>query len=205
MKLEDIKAKLKEAGVDDSTISAVEGLDNSADVERLKGELEAEQGKAKGILEDKKRYKAERDTAKASLDKIETDKLPEADKHAKALKDMQERLDKQVADGLQRDADLAKAARSAKLSDFTGQIDWVPDAKKSAKLIIRDAFAEIDDLSDQAKIDEVLNGVRESNKPFITAQVPAGSGGKGGGGGGGSGGDKKVYTLGDSVDDAWKK
>ena len=198
MELKDIKAKLTEAGVDEAVITAVVGLDNSAEVERLKGEIVAEQGKSGGILEDKKRYKAERDAHKASLDKIETDKLPDEEKHAKALEAMQAKLDKQQADGDKREADYAKAQRDSTVSDLTGGIKWSEGTPQStARLVVKDALAGIDDLSDKTAVDAALKTVAESHKSMISAEAPAGSGDKGGGGGGG--GEKTEYTLGDAV------
>ena len=203
MKLEDIKSKLKEAGVDEAVISAVVSLDNSAEVERLKGDLTAEQGKSAGILEDKKRYKAERDAHKAALDKIETDKLPDEEKHKKAMKELQEKLDTEKAEREKQAADYAKAQRESTVSDLTGSIKWADGVPQStAKIIIKNALAEIEDLSDKTKVDAVLKSVADSHKSLISAEAPAGSGGAGGGGGGG-GGEKTNFTLGDSVAEAW--
>ena len=205
MELTDIikAAKEKELGAD--IIAGIEALDQSGEVERLKGELTAEQGKSGGILEDKKRYKAERDAHKAALDAIETDKLPAEEKHEKAMKELQAKLDKQQANSDKREADYAKAQRDSTVSDLTGSIKWsdgVPQG--TAKLAVQAALAGIDDLSDKTKVDAALKAVTESHKSMIAAAAPAGSGDKPDGGGGG-GGDKTKFTLKDSVDEAWPK
>ena len=138
MTLKEIKAKLKEAGVDDGVITAVTALDNSAEVSRLESELKAEQGKAKGILEDKKRYKEERDALKVSLDKIETEKLPDEEKHAKALKELQEKLEKAEQEREEDAKKFAETQREARISDLTGSVKWAASTPQStAKLIIK--------------------------------------------------------------------
>jgi len=204
MELKDIikAAKEKELGAD--TIAGIEALDQSGEVERLKGELTAEQGKAGGILEDKKRYKAERDAHKATLDKIENDKLPDEEKHTKAIEEMQARLDTEKSEREKQAADYATAQRAATVSDLTGSIKWSEGVPQStAKLAVQAALAGIDDLSDKTKVDAALKTVAESHKSMISAEAPAGSGDRGGGGGGG--GEKTTFTLKDSVDEAWPK
>ena len=202
MELKDIikAAEEKELGAD--VIAGIKALDQSGEVERLGKELTAEQGKSAGILEDKKRYKAERDAHKAALDKIENDKLPDEEKHQKALDEMQKKLDVEKAEREKQAADYAKAQRDATVSDLTGSIKWADGTpQNTAKLIIQNALAGIDDLSDKTKVDEALKTVTESHKSMISAEAPGGSGDKGGGGGGG--GEKTDFTLGDSVAEAW--
>lgn len=204
MTLKEIKAKLKEAGVDDGVITAVTALDNSAEVSRLESELKAEQGKAKGILEDKKRYKDERDALKVSLDKIETEKLPDEEKHAKALKELQEKLEKAEQE---READAKKFAetqREARISDLTGSVKWAASTPQStAKLIIKTALAELDDLSDESKVESILTSVKESHKSFIAADAPSGSGGHSGGDGGEGGSDDKEPSIAENQKALW--
>jgi len=187
MKLEEITTKLEEAGIDSGVITAVKGLDNSAEVERLNKELTAEQGKSASILEDKKRYKSERDAHKTALDKIENDKLPEEEKHKKALEEMQAKLETEKAEREQQAAEYAKAQRDAKVSDLAASIKWIDGTPQgTGKLIVQNALAGVDDLSDKEKVGEAIKGVTESHKAMIAATAPAGSGDKSGGGGGGN-------------------
>ena len=180
MKIEDIIKALKDADIAADIVSAVEGLDTSAEVTRLEGELEAEQGKSKGILEDKKRYKAERDTHKAALDKIETDKLPTEEQHAKAIKEMQDKLDAEKAERETVAANYAKEKRELRLSDIAATVNFANGVPNStAKLIIKNAFDGMEDLSDESKVSDVLNGIKDTHKTLIAAEVPSGSGGKG--------------------------
>lgn len=184
MKLTDILAKLKEADVDQATLDAISALDNSA-------ELEAEKGKNAGILADKKKYQdrakeAEKraEDAEATLKKIEDDKLPEAERFAKEKQALEDKL---AAEKAEREADKAKFAqvqREAAESDIAGSIHWTEGTPQgTAKMIIKNALAEVEDLSDKEAVDKVLNSVKDTHKSFIAAEAPAGTGDKGGTGG----------------------
>ena len=195
-------AKEKELGSD--VIAAIKALDNSGEIERLTKELDSEKGKAKGILEDKKRYKAERDEHKTALNKIETDKLPTEEQHAKALKDMQDKIDKSELDR-KADADnFAKVRRDASVSDLTGSINWTKSTPADTrKLIVKNALSGIEDLSDKAKVAEVMKSLTESHAGFISADAASGTGAD-------NNKDVKIQdektpTLASATADAWKQ
>ena len=61
MELKDIIKALEGKEIDAATIKAIKSLDQSAEVESLKSDLESERGKSAGILADKKKAQAERD------------------------------------------------------------------------------------------------------------------------------------------------
>lgn len=197
-------AKGKELGSD--VIDAIKKLDRSGDVERLESELESERGKNAAILADKKKYKEERDALKATIDKIETDKLPEDEKRQKEIQDLQTKLEEAQK---QRDADAAKFAqtqRENKLLELTGKINWSKETPASTRnLIIKNALAEIEDLSDESKVEDVLKSVTESHKSFIVADAAGGSGSKAGGEGGGGEAKSSGNLILDEVNAAWGK
>lgn len=190
--------------IDSGVIAAIKELDSSAEVTRLKSELEGEQGKNSGILADKKKFKDRADKAEASLKKIETEKLPEDERHKRELEDMQTKLDSEKASREEQDANFKTQKREAAISDLTGSIKWADGIPTdTAKLVIKNALRDIDDLSDQSKVDAILTAVKDTHKSFIAAEAPGGTGGKpGGGDGGGNDGDAPA-TMQDLVDDAW--
>lgn len=204
MNLKDIKAKLEEAGVDAGVITAVESLDTSAEVERLSGELDAEKGKNAGILADKKKYKDRADEYELTMKKAEQAKLPEDERHAAELKELKEKIE---AGNAEREADkaaFAKSQRDAKIADLTGSVHWAAGTPHdTAKLIISQALSTLDDLSDQVKVDEVLNSVKETHKSFIAAEAPGGSGSKGGTGGKDNGGGGEASNIADNQKAIW--
>ena len=204
MELSDIIKAAEGKELDSGVIDAIKALDQSATVERLEKELTAEQGKSKGILEDKKRYKTERDAHKEALDKIENDKLPEEEKHLKAMKELQEKLDAEKAGREAQAADFAKAQRDAKLSDLTASVKWATGTPSdTGKLIIQNAMAGVEDLDDKAKVDEILNTVRESHKSFIAADAAGGTGNKQDMGGGAGVGGNEEPNIADNQKALW--
>ena len=205
MELNQIIEKLEESDVGAAVVDAVKALDNSGEIERLKGELEAEQGKNAGILSDKKKYKERAEKAEAEIKKIADSKLPEEERHAKELKELTEKLEAEKAEREKQQAEFAETQRNAKLLDITGSVKWADGIPHdTAKLVISNAMKDVD-LSDKAKVDEVLTTVKETHKSFIAAEAPGGTGGKGGGSGGGRDNSDKPASMKDIVAEAWEK
>lgn len=190
MTLTEIIAGLDGKEIDSGVIDAIKALDGSAETERLTKELEAERGKNAGILEDKRKYKARADTAEGELKNLADSKLPEDERHLKALEAMQEQLDTAKAE---RDEDAKKFAssqREAKLLGLTGSIKWADGTPPAtARLIVQSAMADFDDLDDK-KVAEALEGIKESHKSFIASSAPSGAGSSSGTGNAGEGGEK---------------
>ena len=206
MEIEEIIKALegKEIGAD--VVSAVKGLDQSGEVERLKQAVTDAEGKASGILADKKRYKEERDAHKTALDKIETDKLPTEEQHAKAMKELQDQLEQSQADRAADAEKTAKTERDSAITDLTGSIQWGKNMPRdSAKLLVKNALTGVDDLSDKTKVGDALKALTDAHKPFIDAEVPAGTGGSGSGGGGGGAGGNEPSSMKGIMEEVWSK
>jgi len=202
MELKDILKAAKEKELPADVIAGIEALDQSAEVLRLDKELTAEQGKSTGILEDKKKYKDRAEKSESELKKIEDGKLTADELGAKKLEEAEARI-LTAEQGLEtQKKETAAKERANKILTLTSSIKWAEGVPKdTAALIIKNATAGIDDLSDKTKLDAALKAVTESHKALISAEAPAGSGDKGGGGGGSN--DKTTFTLADSVKEAW--
>ena len=206
MELKDIIKAVEDKELGSDVIAAIKSLDQSGEVERLKADLTAEQGKNGGILDDKKKYKERAETAEATIKKAADEKLPADEKHKQEIADLKKQFEDSETQRTNEKADLAKSQRANKILELTGKINWGKLPKETARLAVKNAMADVDDLSDKSKVEEVMKGVSEAHKDFIVAETPGGTGGEGGGGGGGGGDDKdKVYTLNDGVKDAWDK
>lgn len=204
MNLEDILAELGKLEASASIIDAVKALDVSDDVTRLKGELESEQGKHSGILADKKKFKDRMEKAESDLKKIETDKLPADERHERELKELQDKLSEEQTAREEQDVSFKAQQRDAKLVDLTGSIKWADGTPSStAKLVIKNALTDVQDLSDEKAVDAILAGIKETHKSFIAADAPGGTGSKQTGGDKGGGNDDAPATMQDLVDDAW--
>ena len=203
MELKDILKAAEDGGLDSAVISAIKGLDNTAEVERLKSELQAEQGKASGILEDKKKYKERAEKAEGDLKKIANDKLPEDEKHQKALEELKQQLESEKAEREKQAQEFAQTQREAKTSDLTSSVKWADGVPHdTAKLIIKNALAGVEDLSDASKVEEALKAVKESHKSLIAADAASGTGSKSSGEGS-SNNDSKAPSIADNQKAIW--
>ena len=201
MELKDIIKAVEEKELGADVISAIKALDNSAEVTRLKSELEAEQGKSAGILDDKKKYKERAETAELKLKDIEKAKLPEDERHKHELQELREKLDAEKAERENQAKEFAKTQREAQLADLTSSVKWADGTPHhTAKLIVSNAMMDVD-LSDKDKVADVLKQVKETHKSFIAAEAPAGAGAKGSSGGGG--GNDKTSSIADNQKAIW--
>jgi hypothetical protein len=198
-------AKDKELGSD--VIDAIKALDQTGTVERLTKELESEQGKSKGILDDKRKYKDRAETAENTLKEQADSKLPADELHKKQLQELEDKLAEGTRLREEQDATHKADARENELLKLTGSIKWAKSVPQgTAALLVKSAFNGIDDLSDASKVSEVVKSLTESHASFISADAPSGSGDKGvGGNGGASGSDNKPSSMKDIMADVWNK
>ena len=203
MDTEKIIAALEGKEIDGAVITAIKALDQSGTVTRLEGELLAEQGKAKGILSDKKKYQ---ERAEKTIQEQADSKLPAEELHLKQLQELKD----QLAEGTRKQEEQlsgfnAKNRENAILKINSG-IKW--DLNKcpagTAQLLTTNAFAGIDDLTDD-KVSEVVKSLTEQHSHFISAAAPSGSGDKGNGGGGAGSSSNEVHTLASGTNAAWGK
>lgn len=182
MDLNSILEALKEKGIDAVVMDAVKDLDQSAQIQKLTKDLEAERGKHAGILEDKRKFKERAETAEATLKDLQDKDLSAEERMNKQVAELQKKLDEAKAASEQQANEFRAQQRESALADITGQVRWVQNLPHdTAKLIIRNAFSGIEDLSKE-NVDSKLKEVIESHKAFIAADAPGGTGGKPGAG-----------------------
>ena len=204
MKLEEIVKALKDAEIDTSVISAVEGLDNSERIVELETELKDEKGKAQGILDGKHKYKDRAEKAETELQKIKDEGLSEDEKTQQRIEKLEQELTNEREARSNEKLEIAKAAREAKEADITASIKWDKNVPHdSTKLIVKQALSAYsdEDLTED-NIKTAVTAITESHASFITGDAPKGSGS--GNGDVKGNGEKKVFTLEDGVNDAWE-
>jgi hypothetical protein len=196
MELDKIIETLKEKDIDGAVITAIKGLDQTGEVERLTKELESEQGKSKGILDDKRKYKDRAELAEKTLKDQEDSKLPAEELHKKQLQELEE---KYAEEKRLREEDAEKVSaqtRENELLKLAGSIKWAKSVPQgTAALLVKNAFDGIDDLSDASKVSEVVKSLTESHASFITADAPGGTGGREGGTGATGGSENKAPSI----------
>lgn len=182
MELSKIIEALKDKEIGADIISAVKELDKSDDVARLTKELESEKGKAASILEDKRKFKERAEESEKKLKEIEDAKLPEAERVQKQLEELRAEREAAKAELVAERERVAAKERDNEILKLAGTIKWVKDTpSETSNLIVKNRLADVD-LTDKAKVEEILNGIKETHKAFISADAPGGTGGKSGDG-----------------------
>jgi len=196
MELDKIIEALKEKDIDGAVITAIKGLDQTGEIERLQGELSAEQGKSKGILGDKKKYQDRAEAAEKTLQEQADSKLPAEELHKKQLQELEEKYAEEKRLRGEDAEKVSAQARENELLKLTGTIKWAKSVPQgTAALLVKNAFNGVDDLSDESKVSEVVKSLTESHASFISADAPGGTGGKAGGTGGAGGSEDKAPSI----------
>lgn len=177
MNIEEIEKALKEAGVDAGVITAVKGLDNSAEVERLTGELKAEQGKSAKFLTDKKELKEKLAEAEKEREEIKNSSLTGDEKRQKEIEEARkavEELKKQIEDKDKAVAAEKREAEILKLASGLKGADGV--AASTLNTLVKTQLADVEDLSDSDAVTAKINDLMENNKGLFAADTTAGTG-----------------------------
>jgi hypothetical protein len=175
-------ARLKEAGLDDATIEALLGGDsNESEIAALKAKLAEAEGKANGILGDKKKQQQKVEELQAKLDELEGKDLGEAGKLKLEMERMKARLDKAEKDKTDLEATYTTEKRNSELSKIAQRLkflDTVPEDTRS--LIISNELKDLQDLGNTVLVDERLKSVSTKYAGLLAANVTSGAGTKAG-------------------------
>ena len=175
-------AKLKAAGLDDEAIEAIVGGDDSAsEIATLKAKIAEAEGKAGGILGDKKKYQQKADELQAKLDELEGKDLGEAGKLKLEMERMKSRLELTEKAKADLESTYKTEKRNSELGKITGRLkflDTVPDDMR--QLLIATELKDLEDLGNTVLVDERLKSVSTKYAGLLAADVPGGAGTKAG-------------------------
>ena len=177
-------AKLKEAGLDEAMLATVEALigdDTSGEVITLKAKLAEAEGKANGILGDKKKHQQKVEELQAKLDELEGKDLGEAGKLKLEMERMKARLDKSEKDKTDLEMTYNSEKRNSELNKIAQRLkflDAVPEDTRS--LIISNELKDLEDLGNTVLVDERLKTISTKYNGLLAATVPSGAGAKAG-------------------------
>lgn len=174
-------AKLKAAGLDDEAIEAIVGGDNESELATLKAKIAEAEGKANGILGDKKKYQAKVDELQAKLDELEGKDLGEAGKLKLEMERMKSRLEATEKAKADLESTYKTEKRNSELSKITGRLkflDTVPEDTR--QLLIATELKDLEDLGNTVAVDERLKSVSTKYAGLLAASVSSGAGTKAG-------------------------
>lgn len=155
----------------------------TAKVEALTAKLEASEGKASGILSDKKKAQAKAEELQAKIDEIEGKGLGEAERLQRDLEKMQSKLEAEIQAKTEIENNWKADKRKAQLSQVGNKFKWLDSVpEKTRNMILESEFSDIDDLGNEVLVKDRLKTVSESYAGLLAANVPSGAGSKPGDG-----------------------
>lgn len=174
-------AKLKAAGLDEEAIEAIVGGDSDSELATLKAKIAEAEGKANGILGDKKKYQAKVDELQAKLDELEGKDLGEAGKLKLEMERMRSRLEASEKAKADLESTYKSDKRNAELNKITGRLKFLDTVPEDARqLLISTELKDLEDLGNTVLVDERLKSVSTKYAGLLAANVPGGAGTKAG-------------------------
>lgn len=188
MNKQDAIKKLEEAGVDAGVIAALTADDGTADrLAALEARLEAESGKAAGILEGKKKAQQKAEELQAKLEEIEGKDLGEVEKLQRELERRDSLVESLKAESEKIKGEWSAEKRSAQLSKIGSNLKWLESVpEKIRELTIQNDFADIEDLGNEVLVKDRLSSLTESYAGLLASDAPSGAGSRSGNGTGSS-------------------
>ena len=189
MSIKDILAKvLASEGIADAIgeegVKLLTEFDDTASEGALAKALEGlkgAEGKAAGILEEKKKAQEKLAEATKTIEEMKNSGLSDGEKLTLELETAQKAVQEATEKIEQLTGELGTTKRDHELDRLGATVKWmdeVPqDMRRSA---IETAFKDVEDLADESKTKEVMDKLNEDCKGLIQADtVPNGLGGKG--------------------------
>jgi chromosome segregation ATPase len=187
--------KLEEAGIESDVIAAL-GADDGVQgrIAALEAKIAETEGKASGILADKKKAQEKAAELQSKIDDLEGKDLGEAEKLQRELereKSKTEAAEKKLSE---LETKYGQEKRDADLAEIGSGLKWLDSVPSDTrKLIISNELKDIDDLGNKVTVEERLKSVSQKYAGLLAADAPNGAGSKAGDAG--SAGGKESPTI----------
>ena len=171
--------KLEEAGIDADVIKALTSdTDNDSRLAALEAKLEAEIGKANGILGDKKKAQQKADELQAKIDELESKDLGEVEKLKLDMERLQSKLEQAETQKAELESTYNAEKRSYELNKIGSGLKWMDSVPEQLrKLTIEKEFDGID-LGNEVLVADKLKTINESYAGLLASDAPSGAGSK---------------------------
>lgn len=175
----EIIAKMKAAGLTEAEIETITGGDTSSEVAALKAKIAEAEGKASGILGDKKKYQQRVEELTAKLEELEGKDLTEAARLKLDTERMKSRLEAAEKSRADLESTYKTEKRTAELNRIAQKLKFLESVPDDARqLLISNELKDIEDLGDQIKVDDRLKSVSQKYSGLLAANVASGGGTK---------------------------
>lgn len=172
--------KLKAGEVTEEVISALESGDGGTEarLKALEAKLEAEAGKAAGILADKKKAQEKAEALQAKIEELEGKDLGEVERMKLEMERMQSRLEKAEADKTEIESTYQTEKRNASIQKIAGQFKWLDSVPESLRLQAVERELGDTDLGNEVLVADKVKTITEQYSGLLAADVPGGAGAK---------------------------
>lgn len=176
-----ILEKLKAAGFNDAEIAALNPapVDDSR-IAALEARLEAEVGKAGGILGDKKKAQEKAAELQAKIDEFESKGLGEVDKLKLDMERLQSKYDQESTQRAELETTYNAEKRGNALTKIGGQLKWMDTVPENLRtMTLKNEFDGID-LGNEVLVTDKLKTITETYAGLLASNVPSGAGSRSG-------------------------
>ena len=170
---------LKEAGIDADVIKALTGESGTDDrLKALEAKLEAEIGKANGILGDKKKAQQKAEELQAKIDELESKDLGEVEKLRLDLERLQSKYEQSEAQKAELESTYNAEKRSNGLNKIGSGLKWMDNVpEQTRKLILESEFKDMD-LGNEVLVADKLKSINETYAGLLASDASSGAGSK---------------------------
>ncbi len=172
--------ELKTLGASDDVIKAIVGgddADTDSRIAALEAKLEATEGKASGILSDKKKAQQRAEELQARLEELETKDLGEVEKMKLENQRLMSKLEaiEQAKTELEQTYNTEK--RDYSLNKIGGQLKWLDSVPENLrKMTLQSEFADLQDLGDDTLVSQRVKSIAEKYSGLLASDAPSGAG-----------------------------
>jgi len=168
---------LKAAGLDEAFIASLtpKKTDDSR-LAALEARLEAEVGKANGILGDKKKAQAHAAELQAKIEELEGKDLGEVEKLKLDFERLQSKYDLEQSQRAELEATYGAEKRSNALNKIGAGLEWMDNVPKALQVLtIEKEFADVD-LGNEVLVADKLKSINETYAGMLASNAPSGAG-----------------------------
>ena len=173
--------KLEEAGIDADVIKTLSGGGANDDrIAALESKLEAEIGKANGILGDKKKAQQKVDELQAKLDELESKDLGEVERLQRDMERLQSKLEQSESQRAELESTYNAEKRSYDLNKIGAQFKWMDNVPESMRALTLEKEFDGIDLGNEVLVADKVKSINEMYSGLLASDAPSGSGSKAG-------------------------
>jgi len=169
---------LKAAGLDEAFIASLSPKDDGLDarLKAMEARLEAETGKANGILSDKKKAQAHAAELQAKIEELEGKDLGEVERMKLDFERLQSKYDLEQSQRAELEATYGAEKRSNALNKIGAGLEWMDNVPKTLQALTIEKEFDGVDLGNDVLVADKLKSINETYAGMLASNAPSGAG-----------------------------